>query len=64
MYVDFKRGVLITKDNLAKQKLEGSKICAFCSKPETIKHLFFECYYARFIWSDIHIVLGIPSPQN
>lgn len=39
MYVDFKRGVLITKDNLAKQKLEGSKICAFCSRLSNISSL-------------------------
>jgi hypothetical protein len=35
------KGVVLTKDNLAKQNLHGSKKCVFCHQDETIKHLFF-----------------------
>ena len=35
------RGVILTKDNLAKRNWYGSKKCVFCHKDETIKHLLF-----------------------
>ena len=38
-----RRGVILTKDNLAKCNWHGSKRCVFCYKDETINHLFFEC---------------------
>ena len=59
-----KRGAILTKDNLAKRNWNGSKTCYFCSKPETIHHLFFECHYAKFLWHAIHIVLGITPPES
>lgn len=31
------------------------KKCVFCHHDETIKHLFFECAFARSIWSVIQI---------
>jgi hypothetical protein len=34
------RGVILTKDNLAKRSWQGSKVCCFCHKDETIQHLF------------------------
>ena len=43
-----KKGVILTKDNLAKRNWNGSKTCCFCSKPETIHHLFSKCHYAQF----------------
>ncbi|WVZ85605.1 hypothetical protein U9M48_032511, partial [Paspalum notatum var. saurae] len=45
-----KRGVILTKDNLSKRLWVGSKLCNFCCNAETIQHLFFECYYPKFIW--------------
>jgi hypothetical protein len=35
------RGVVLAKDNLAKQNWHGSMKCVFCHQNETIKHLFF-----------------------
>ncbi len=55
---------MLTKDNLAKRKWKGSKICCFCHKEETIKHLFFECRLARSVWSLIQIASNICSPRN
>ncbi|WVZ64590.1 hypothetical protein U9M48_014085 [Paspalum notatum var. saurae] len=40
------RGVILTNDNLAKHNWQGSKQCSFCHSDETIKHLFFEYYFA------------------
>jgi hypothetical protein len=34
------KGVILTKDNLAKQNWHGSKKYVFCHKDETIKHFF------------------------
>jgi len=44
------RGVLLTKDNLAKKNWIGSQRCCGCNSNETIKHLFLDCPYARMVW--------------
>ena len=59
-----KRGVVLTKDNLARRNWNGNKACYCCSKPATIQHLFVECHYAKFLWRAIHLVLGIPPLVN
>ena len=50
-----RRGVILTKDNLAKRNWHGSKKCVFCTHDESIKHLFFHCEFARSIWSAVQI---------
>ncbi|WVZ81320.1 LOW QUALITY PROTEIN: hypothetical protein U9M48_028710, partial [Paspalum notatum var. saurae] len=59
----FKRGVILTKDNLAKRNWKGRKNCEFCSKQETIQHLFFECHYAKFRWRAVHRIFGLTPVQ-
>ena len=59
-----KRGVVLTKDNLARRNWNGNKACYCCNKPATIQHLFVECHYAKFLWRAIHLVLGIPPLVN
>lgn len=44
------KGVVLTKDNLAKRNWHGSKKCMFYDLNENIKHFFFTCHYARFLW--------------
>jgi hypothetical protein len=44
-----RRGVILTKDNLAKRNWHGCTKCVFCHEEETIKHLFFQCQFARSI---------------
>jgi hypothetical protein len=39
--VFLKKGVILTKDNLVRQNWTGSTRCVYCSKKETIHHLFF-----------------------
>jgi hypothetical protein len=36
-----RKGVILTKDNLAKQNWHGSKKYVFCHQDETIKHFLF-----------------------
>ena len=59
-----RRGVILTKDNLAKRNWQGSKRCVFCHHDETIKHLFFQCNFARSIWSAIQIGSNLYPPRN
>jgi hypothetical protein len=48
-----KKGVILTKDNLAKRKRQGSVKYCFCSSDETIQHLFLDCHFASFVWNTI-----------
>ena len=57
-------GVILTKDNLARRIWNGSKVCCFFNKLETIQHLFFDCHYARFLWRAVHLVFGITHPTS
>ena len=45
-----RRGVVLTKDNLARRNWPGSKKCCFCTHDETIKHLFFN--------ASLHVLRG------
>lgn len=42
---------LLTRDNLAKRRKVSDKSCLFCSDPESINHIFFECCVVNSIWS-------------
>jgi hypothetical protein len=59
-----KKGVILTKDNLAKRNWRGNTNCSFCGLQETVNHLFFKCAYARFLWTAVHMFFGIPRPLN
>jgi hypothetical protein len=59
-----KRGVILTKDNLARRNWHGDKTCCVCHSLETLQHLFFDCVYAKFLWRSIHILFGIVPPLN
>jgi hypothetical protein len=59
-----RRGIVLTKDNLAKRNWQGSKICCFCHRDETINHLFYECRFARAVWFIIHAAFGFSRPHS
>jgi len=59
-----RRGVILIKDNLAKHNWQGDKTCSFCYKPEIIRHLFFDCWFARMVWGVIFLALGVPKPHS
>jgi hypothetical protein len=50
-----RKGVIVTKDNLAKRNWFGSKKCGFCHQGETIRHLFFQYRFDRSIWLAIQL---------
>jgi hypothetical protein len=56
------KGVVLTKDNLAKRNWHGSKKCVFCHHDETIKHLFFQYCFARSIWPVIQVASALFPP--
>jgi len=58
------RGVILTKDNLAKRNWKGSKQCCFRTNVETIAHLFFGYHLARLLWRIIFITFGLTKPNN
>ena len=55
---------IFTKDNIAKRNWQGSKQCVFCQHDETITHLFFQCEFARSIWSAIQIASNLYPPSS
>jgi hypothetical protein len=59
-----KRGVVLTKDNLARHNWEGNRLCTFCAIQETIQHLFFDCHFARFIWRAVQVTFNIGVPNS
>ena len=56
------RGVILTKDNLARRNWKGSHKCCFCNSNETIRHLFFDCHHAKSIWRIVHLATGLSPP--
>jgi hypothetical protein len=56
--------VVLTKDNLARRNWNGGKQCCFCHKNETIKHLFFKCWYTKFIWGLSQVAFNIIPPHS
>jgi hypothetical protein len=44
------RGVVLTKDNLARKNWKGSQQCISCNRNENIQHLFLDCPFAKTIW--------------
>ena len=59
-----RKGVILTKDNLAKRNWQGSLQCCFCHHDETITHLFFQCKLARSIWSVIQVASNLYPPRS
>jgi hypothetical protein len=59
-----RRGVVLTKDNLAKRNWQGNKRCCFCANDETIQHLFFDCHLACAVWSITHATSGLSQPHS
>ena len=57
-------GVILTKVNLARWNWHGNMKCVFCHHNETIKHLFFQCNFARSIWSVIQVASNLYPPSS
>jgi hypothetical protein len=59
-----RRGVILTKDNLVKRNWHRSTQWVFCHQDETINHLFFQCHFARSIWSLIQVASSLYPPTS
>ena len=59
-----KKGVVLTKDNLARRNWNADTRCSFCHSPKSIHHLFIECFYTKFLWRTVHLVFGISPPLS
>src|SRR6266540_837694 len=59
-----RKGVILTKDNIEKRNWKGSPQCCFCHHDETITHLFFQCKFARSIWSVIQVASNLYLPRS
>jgi hypothetical protein len=57
-----KQGVVLTKDNLARKNWSGNKLCVFLHSLESIRHLFFDCQFARFLWRVIQVTFNTDVP--
>lgn len=59
-----KKGVILTKDNLAKRNWHGDRACSLCHVNESIQHLFLDCAYAKFLWRLVHCVFDLTKPTT
>jgi hypothetical protein len=58
------RGVVLTKDNLAKKNWKGSQKCISCNRNETIQHLFLDCPLTKTIWRIIFFATNLTQPRS
>jgi hypothetical protein len=58
------KGILLTKDNLARRNWICDTKWCLCHHEETIDNLFFDCRFARYVWSFFHCMLSIPKPSS
>jgi len=59
-----KRGVILTKDNLARRNWQESQQCYFCHEDETIQHFSFDCHVTRLVWASVYTAWGLPKPNS
>ena len=58
------KGVILTKDNLARRQWQGDTKCCFCSSEESIQYLLFDYHYAKFMWRIVHISFNLKPPTS
>ncbi|XP_019239422.1 PREDICTED: uncharacterized protein LOC109219416, partial [Nicotiana attenuata] len=58
-------GKLYTRDRLQSWGMQVDQECVLCKQAnESIQHLFFECTYAKALWSTVLAWQGIKRPVN
>jgi hypothetical protein len=58
------KGVVLTKDNLAKKNWKGSQQCVCCNFNETIQHLFLDRPSAKMIWRTIFYATDLTQTRS
>jgi hypothetical protein len=56
------RGVVLTKENLARKNWKGSQKCVSCNRNENIQHLFLHFPFAKTIWRIIFFATNLNQP--
>ena len=56
------KGVVLTKDNLARRQWQEDRKCCLCSSDDSIQHLFFDCHFAKFVWQIVHVSFNLIPP--
>jgi 5-methylcytosine-specific restriction endonuclease McrA len=51
---------VLTRDNLAKRRQVDDLTCLYCNDTESVKHVFFECCVAKWLWEVLAEVTGLP----
>jgi hypothetical protein len=57
-----KKGVILTKDNLARRNWNGDRKCSFCHCPETIQHIFFWIVFMPNSCGALYIYFSVYRP--
>jgi hypothetical protein len=57
-------GVILTKGNLVRRQKQGDRKCCFYSSDESIRHLFFDCYFTKFVWRTVHVPFNLIPPTS
>lgn len=52
---------ILTRDNLSKRQHLADKTCLFCTEPETVNHLFFECVVSRLMFHEVADIIQKPE---
>jgi hypothetical protein len=55
---------ILTRDNLEKRRKLDDNTCIFCSEPESVCHLFYECVVARRAWQLVSESIGFQVGSN
>jgi hypothetical protein len=50
----------LTRTNLSKRRKLDDKNCLFCNEQEDVRHLFFDCCIARWLWNELSEILEFP----
>jgi hypothetical protein len=58
------RGVVLTKDNLARKNWKGGQKCIGCNRNENTQHLFLDCSFAKTIWRIIFFATNLNQPRS
>ena len=58
------KGVILTKDNLARRQWQGDRRCCFYSSNESIQHLLFDCHYAKFMQRIVQVLFNLNPPNS
>jgi hypothetical protein len=55
---------ILTRDNLEKRRKLDDNTCAFCSEPESVCHLLYDCVVAKRDWRLVFESVGFQVGSN